>query len=207
MCIAYKFPFKTVVTQVCKTLWKALSFTVGSCCRWFQSLCRAPGAAYHLCAQHTHVTPSPPLSQLIFCVSAVIFILLGFVPLMALFFSTCVCLRSCSTWWDARWNGLWPQTGESLGRHWRQCRPGSRVGTRSGVFEESDQFCQFSLSQAKEVSRLSSGGSSRNAACSCWTSLWCKQQLLCWSEGGRQLHVREVWHISIMLHCHFPQKY
>lgn len=54
---------------------------------------------------------------------------------------------------------------------------------------------------------LGSAGSSRSAARSCWTSLWCKQQLLCSSEGGRQLHVREVWPISIMLHCHFPQKY
>lgn len=36
--------------------------------------------------------------------------------------------------------------------------------TRSGVFEESNQFCQFSLSQAKEGSRLSSAGCSRNAA-------------------------------------------
>lgn len=35
---------------------------------------------------------------------------------------------------------------------------------RPGVFEESSQFCQFSLSQAKEVSRLRSAGCSRNAA-------------------------------------------
>lgn len=187
----------------CVKHWKAPSFTAGSCCKWFQSLCRAPGAAYHLCAQHTHGTPSPPLSQLIFSVSAVIFLLLGFARLMALFFSTCVCLRTCSAWWDAWWNGLWPQTGESL-----DGTGGSRPGvTRSGVFEESNQFCPFSLSRAKEVSWLSSARSSRSAACSCWTSLWCKQQLLCWSEGGRQLHVREVWPISIMLHCHFPQKY
>lgn len=102
MHIAYKFPFKTVVTQVCKTLWKAMSFTAGSWCKWFQSLCRAPGAAYHLCAQHTHVIPCPPLSQLIFPVSAVIFyftglcLINGLVPLHLCVSEELQCLVGCT---------------------------------------------------------------------------------------------------------------
>lgn len=47
----------------------------------------------------------------------------------------------------------WPQRRQSLGRHCRQ-----QGVPRSGGFEES-QSCQVSLSQAKEVSRLSSAGS------------------------------------------------
>lgn len=103
-------------------------------------------AAYHLCAQHTHVT------HLHLCLSL----------------SSLSLLRGMQGGMDC---GHRQDCGHKQDRIWGGTR-GSRPGvTRSGVFEESDQFCQFSLSQAKEVSRLSSAGSSRSAAGSCWTSL------------------------------------
>lgn len=63
--------------------------------------------------------PPPPLSQLLLPLSVVIFILLGFTWLMTTSFSTCMCLRSCSAWWDARWSGLskpWPPGSCMLGK-------------------------------------------------------------------------------------------
>lgn len=143
---------------------------------------------------------SPTTSdQLILPLSAVTFILSGFICLIT-FFSTCMS-SSCSAWWDTKWRGLSkPQslcrTLEEEMEDWRwrgdtgDTSAVSRVWRGQVFLKSLIRFHPFSLSWDEEVPRLSSSGSSRNVACSCWASLWCKQLSLCWSKGGKQLHVR-----------------
>lgn len=172
---------------MCEALWKALSFTLALAQVVPVTLQSPRGCLSPLSTAHPCYPVPLCLSYLPF--SAVAFILLGFIWFTALF-STCTCLRNCSA-------------------------SGTR---RSGVATEKTEFGEalqaagcaevrwfWGISVLPGLSQPSQGGLQAQFCRICWTSLRCRQGLLCWSEGRRQLHVREVWPNSIMLHCHFPQ--
>lgn len=174
------------------TLGEALaSSTAGSWCRRFHPSCAAPGAGYLLCAQHIHIIPhhlwsahSAPLHCDFYFVG---FHLTNDLLLLHLYVSELRCLVGYKV--ERTIQATVPRQDSVRGDTWDSSAV-SRVWWGQVFLRSLIRSHQFSLSQDEEVSRLSSSGFSRNAACSCWASVWCKQLSLHWSKGGRQLHVR-----------------